>query len=297
MTYQASPKSQDSLIDGYVLTYSASDGYLKPKAPPLQSAVWQPGGTNSGNVYTDWSTVVAVAAASPQPFTIVFEDFFAPCTIPAGSWDFGPLVTFQGSPNGEDGGSISVDVTGGATFVHSPIAFFDFELRANGTAAIITSTLPDFRVEFNNAFLNLHSPTNFPIYDVTANIHMFMYNGSSAGGTQIGFPVVKSTGTINAYLYGGSSVDDYAFDATGNVFYFNRSDSSRPSLTQTASSTSILVSKYSPLDPYGILSYGSTSNRPSLGGITPGYRYFDTTLGKPIWWNGSSWVLADGTAA
>jgi len=38
---------------------------------------------------------------------------------------------------------------------------------------------------------------------------------------------------------------------------------------------------------------GATSNRPSkIGKI--GQTYFDTTLKKPIWWNGSNWVDATG---
>lgn len=40
---------------------------------------------------------------------------------------------------------------------------------------------------------------------------------------------------------------------------------------------------------------GATAARPGAPGT--GEQYFDTTLGKPIWWNGSGWVLADGTAA
>ena len=38
---------------------------------------------------------------------------------------------------------------------------------------------------------------------------------------------------------------------------------------------------------------GITGSRPS----TPvtGQMYFDTTLNRPIWWTGSSWILADGT--
>lgn len=50
---------------------------------------------------------------------------------------------------------------------------------------------------------------------------------------------------------------------------------------------------------------GSTSERPSLNTAVSstvgkdmynlGYYYFDTTLGKPIWWNGDDWVDATGT--
>jgi len=40
---------------------------------------------------------------------------------------------------------------------------------------------------------------------------------------------------------------------------------------------------------------GATGNRPSA--TLTGQQYFDTTLGKPIWWNGSGWVDATGASA
>lgn len=40
---------------------------------------------------------------------------------------------------------------------------------------------------------------------------------------------------------------------------------------------------------------GVTGNRPT--GSILGQFYFDTTLGYPVWWNGSTWVKYDGTAA
>jgi len=39
---------------------------------------------------------------------------------------------------------------------------------------------------------------------------------------------------------------------------------------------------------------GTTADRPSVTEI--GFQYFDTDLGKPIYWNGSGWVDATGTA-
>lgn len=38
---------------------------------------------------------------------------------------------------------------------------------------------------------------------------------------------------------------------------------------------------------------GTTAQRPTV--TTVGFRYFDTTLGKPAWWNGTSWVDGTGT--
>ena len=38
---------------------------------------------------------------------------------------------------------------------------------------------------------------------------------------------------------------------------------------------------------------GSTANRPT--NINVGYQYFDTTIAKPIWWDGTQWIYSDGT--
>ena len=42
------------------------------------------------------------------------------------------------------------------------------------------------------------------------------------------------------------------------------------------------------------ISSGITSNRPITTII--GYQYFDTTIGKPIYWNGTGWIDATGTS-
>lgn len=41
------------------------------------------------------------------------------------------------------------------------------------------------------------------------------------------------------------------------------------------------------------LTHGITSSRPD-GNILPGHCYFDTTINKPIWWNGLNWVDCNG---
>jgi len=41
--------------------------------------------------------------------------------------------------------------------------------------------------------------------------------------------------------------------------------------------------------------YGTTSQRPAVGLFT-GQNYFDTTLGIPIWYNGTKWVNSAGSA-
>lgn len=43
-------------------------------------------------------------------------------------------------------------------------------------------------------------------------------------------------------------------------------------------------------------SSGTTANRPTAS-LWTGRVYFDTTLGKPIWYDGAQWVDATGAAA
>lgn len=39
---------------------------------------------------------------------------------------------------------------------------------------------------------------------------------------------------------------------------------------------------------------GPTADRPTLS-LFVNQQYFDTDLGRPIWWNGSAWIDATGT--
>lgn len=41
---------------------------------------------------------------------------------------------------------------------------------------------------------------------------------------------------------------------------------------------------------------GATADRPASQ-LVVGQIYFDTTLGKPVWWSGAVWVDASGTPA
>lgn len=40
---------------------------------------------------------------------------------------------------------------------------------------------------------------------------------------------------------------------------------------------------------------GATGNRPASSVL--GQFYYDTTIDRPVWWNGSAWKKADGTSA
>jgi len=40
---------------------------------------------------------------------------------------------------------------------------------------------------------------------------------------------------------------------------------------------------------------GTTSSRPNSSIATLGQQYFDTTIGRPLFWNGTNWIDAAGS--
>lgn len=59
-----------------------------------------------------------------------------------------------------------------------------------------------------------------------------------------------------------------------------------------------IIKKYNPLTeqwvPTGATPAGTTAQRPTTDRYI-GMPYYDTTLSKPVWWNGSVWKDAMGT--
>ncbi len=48
---------------------------------------------------------------------------------------------------------------------------------------------------------------------------------------------------------------------------------------------------------YGVKEQGTTLERPTSTQIYIGFRYFDTSLNKPIWWTGEKWINSQGIDA
>lgn len=48
--------------------------------------------------------------------------------------------------------------------------------------------------------------------------------------------------------------------------------------------------------PFALQKTGTTAERPTAT-LLEGQEFFDTTLGQPVWWNGSVWVDYSGSPA
>jgi len=105
-----------------------------------------------------------------------------------------------------------------------------------------------------------------------------------------GAPVVSGTGTFNLFY-------DASLDTGGDplITPANWYDGNPPAGIFTGTYNAIPIDNAAYLNP----SQGPTASRPT--GALTGQMYFDTTLaagaGKPIWWNGATWVDATGTPA
>ena len=70
------------------------------------------------------------------------------------------------------------------------------------------------------------------------------------------------------------------------------------SITSSGTRPLILPTLFIPsISSINVDSFGTTSQRPLLRAMRKGVEYFDTTIGRAIWWNGTKWITNDGESA
>ena len=146
--------------------------------------------------------------------------------------------------------------------------------------------------DLNNYLLNLVG--EYATFYVQSNVP---HNPSTQSAR--GF-ILKDT-----VLYGGPSVGmGYLVDNLGNTWSISIAGSTAPTYTLLSDDPKVAhlsgannfdtVPTYGTNNkPFAINDTGATTARPT--GQAVGYQYFDTTLNKPIWYNGSNWVDSTGT--
>lgn len=269
-----------------------------PGQPTIIFAPQAGSGVVNPPAYANWSDVVtavnALNGSTPVPVTIMFDDSNGTCNIPSNAWDFGPLVTFAGNPAGEDGLMTNVNLLDGASFGFPPVVLKDIQLVSESNSPVVTSVAPQSHLELINS--SISSVLSTPFFQIGNPYTVFLKNGSTLIFS--GANVINSTAQISVYFFSGE-VYDGALTTTDSILYYVNSSSDRPSINQTVGgSISVTLNLHQGnLDPFGVFSFGSTAQRPSIGGFPPGFRFFDTTLGAFIVWNGSAWIVPGGTVA
>jgi acetyltransferase-like isoleucine patch superfamily enzyme len=99
--------------------------------------------------------------------------------------------------------------------------------------------------------------------------------------------IATPTGVYGLSLYWKNGIRLYGAKANGDKVWFIIKFEKQQEVI-------VNITTYDTFDFDAIKKVGSTSDRPNTQYILVGYQYFDKTLQKPIWWNGTSWIDATG---
>lgn len=188
-----------------------------------------------------------------------------------------------------------------------------FEVNQMGHLAIGCSALSTDPCATGSADIKVRDTTpQISLYTTGRNFFTGRIGANTSDG--IVFSVTNASGAVynTSIGYGGwnqgidilcaDEITDYidralAFKNTTsntNVFIYVDDDAILRSVVLNKSSQLNHFSGYELTAPRPV-TYANLPNLSNGGGANVGAVRFDTTNGKPCWWNGSSWVLADGT--
>ena len=102
------------------------------------------------------------------------------------------------------------------------------------------------------------------------------------------FGIVTTHGLIRNVNTSAFNDGDNLYATSGGAFTTSATGSFAGRVVLANTTGGIILARPTSLDQAD----GTTANRPTAR--PTGFMYFDTTLGRPIWWNGASWVDATG---
>lgn len=255
--------------------------------------IFEPGGGSSGNVFATWEELIAAAPMHSRPLVVMFSARYTTPTIPAGDWRsaLGENVLFVGSPYSTTGSKTTVNVDVGALLT-SPVGYRDIFITASATTfpdAPIQTIPNGFEITLDNAIL---AGCLYNIRSVAQHPWIIMSRSSRIADAST-VPVIRCRGVNVRGVSGVSRVDSGTIDGSETIYMDVHSGGAD---YRNLADANVSVGDQLSLDPRGINSFGPTANRPDVSTSSlVGFRYFDTDLGKPIWWNSSDWVDAAGT--
>lgn len=183
----------------------------------------------------------------------------------------GPMV-FKGSLG--TGGTITTLPTASSDNIG-----YTYKVITNGTYASQTAKVGDIFVSDGNAWILIPSGDE-PSGTVTS-VGITVPTGLSVSGSP-----VTTNGTLVVSYANGYSIPTTAkqtqWDNKQNALTFDTAPTTNS--TNPVTSGGVYNALYKS---------GTTTQRPTTNLIV-GMQYFDTTLGQPIWWNGTVWVDALG---
>lgn len=280
-----------SIVDAPAIDENPVSIIFKPDAPP----------TDVRYAHT-WGEVMDLIALSASPIDVWIDCVTSgPFSIPLGVYDM-KLATLRSvafsnpdmnrleAPEGVQLRNLS-SIVGSMTVRGIPSSLATFAFDAPNPAEP-----PALVLQLGAALSNLGSRAlmDAPNTGGGPGVIVALYNASviDPGSTA---PIIaiapNAIGILSLLNPGQSPANVVSGDGTTQLWIIGTSS---PVTPPTVGFTGTLVNL-----PGGISFAGPTAQRPPLAaGQNIGLPYFDTSLGangKPIWWNGTAWVYADGT--
>ena len=290
---------------------SVTDASVSPSATLIDATVavptnitFQPGVSASGQgIYKTWAEVMAVVAevSSPLTINISFTGLgTAVITIPSGVYDM-KHATLEMS---EKRGFTSVNyvkLAPGAQLKNLDTISGPFTLLSQETTAGFPSldwdvppspygNLIYFTIR-NDAFISSTGTQPFIIVDPAKYLLLIQF---AAGGLWVD----SGSGSFLAHVLHGGAVE-FDFNAAGPGFNgTNMVDSADSTATlyisgdNSGPSSPAVFTSYTGSVTWLVLDGRATpfANRPKSGFIQKGASILDTTIGRPFWWNGTTWA-------
>lgn len=279
-----------------------------PVIPPESSgsvgALWKPGAPSGGSQVATWGEVMAIVQSTPGSIEISVDTSLAPAVVPPGVHDLEGRMSFRGIPNsfGFTGPPTIVSLDDGAQWVN-PAFLETVTVETNCTAvrAIVMSNFRALALNFGSQIRNLG--TIAPFFVPAGDIIALRIQGQA--GLIGNFPIVELDAgapggglIIQGLELNGLDPDVFAGGVGSLLGYLCDGTWRAPTLSAFLGAYILdgLMTKAERIEPYA----GATGQRPTGGipfGPLLGMMYFDTDLGKPIWWDGVAWVDATGALA
>lgn len=278
-----------------------------PSIPDSQASVgvlWKPGAPAAGDQVSTWAQVMGLVNTTPGSILVSVDTSVAPAVVPPGSHDLGGRVSFRGVPNSFSflGPPQVMSLADGAQLVNP--AFFEMitvETNCTSVRAIALSNFRALALNFGAQIRNLG--TIAPIFVAAGETVAMRFQGQA--GLSGNMPVVElaAGGPGGALLVQGLQAPNLDPDVwsggAGSMLGYLCDGTWRPPVLSAFLGTYLLdrlFAKAERIEPFA----GTTGMRPTGGipfGPLLGMMYFDTDIGKPVWWDGAQWVDATGAPA
>lgn len=176
-----------------------------------ETFVYVPGGTATGNRYTDWATLWTEASAQADlaRVRIFIDDTNGAATIPAGSYDFDNIIL-----SGASNTTIYTPVTIASSVTITNLRWID-HIEINHTVAETPITYTsDGGLFINSCFLHGSGGASELIsVSGSSTLTIIAHGGTIFGGSSIDvIALAASTDVVNLSIRDGSSLNDDVFD-------------------------------------------------------------------------------------